>query len=86
MHDGVHARAHARLASHLIGVNYVKLGLLGDQLRLDFTRQMVPNLVRPKRTIEQENAARNQGAEHVIALEENPLMAGHEVGLVNQVA
>src|SRR5713226_6350703 len=47
---------------------------------------MVPDFVRAKRAVEQKNAARNQGAEHVIALEENPLMAGHEVGFGNQVA
>src|SRR6266567_3979592 len=62
LHDGVHARAHASFASHLISVNYVKLSLLGDQLCLHFARQAVPNLVRPKRTVEEENAFRNQGA------------------------
>ncbi len=83
LHDGVHARAHAGFASHLIGVDYVKLGLLGDQLCLHFARQAVPNLVRPKGTVEQENAARNQGAEHVVALKKYPLMAGYQVGLGN---
>ena len=86
LQNGVHARAHAGFARHLIGVNDEEAGLLGDQLGLDFARQLGPNLVLIKRTVEQENAARNQGAEHVVAFEENPLMAGHEVGFGDQIA
>jgi len=57
LQNGVHARAHAGVASHLIGVNDEEASLLGDQLGLDFARQVVPDFVFVERTIEQEDAA-----------------------------
>ncbi len=83
LQNGVHARAHAGVASNLISVNDEESSFLGDQLGLDFARQVVPDFVFVERTIEQEDAAGNQGAEHVVAFEEDPLVAGDEVGFGN---
>ena len=70
----------------LVGVDGVELRFLGDELRLHFARQMVPDFILAKRTVHQEHAARHQRAQHVVALQENPLVAGDEVRLRNQVA
>ena len=70
----------------LVGVDGVEFRFLGDQLRLHFAGQVVPDFIFCERTVEQEHAAWHQRAEHVVALEENPLMAGDEVRLGDQVA
>ncbi len=46
---------------------------------------MVPDFIRAERAIEQERSSRHQRAQHVVALEEDPLVAGDEVGFRNQV-
>ena len=80
LQDGVHARTHACVTRHLVGIDHKESGLLGNQLRLHFAGQMLPHFVFTEGAVEQEDAARDQGAEHVIALEEDPLMASDEVG------
>ena len=47
---------------------------------------MIPDFIWAKWTVEQEDAAGHEGAEHVVALEEYPLVAGDEVGFANEVA
>ena len=80
LQNRVHAAAHAGIARHLIGVDHIKLGALGNDLLLNRAREMVPNFIRAERAVEQESAAGNQGAEHVVALEEYPLMTSDEIG------
>src|SRR5947209_9078468 len=86
LHDGVHARSHTGLASRPVCIDYIEPGFPGDQLRLSFEWQVVPNFIWSERTVEQEHPAQNQGAEHVVPFEENPLMTGDEVRFRNQIA
>ena len=86
LHDGVDAAAHAGLFSHGVAVHHVELQLLFDDLLLDGAREMVPNLVRAVKRIQQERCARPRGPEHVHALEEGELVAGHEARVADEVA
>ena len=56
-----------------------------DQLLLHHPRQLVPHLILAKRAVDEECPARHQRAKHVVALQENPLVACHEVRLRHQV-
>ena len=86
LHDRVHSGTHAAVTRHLIGVNHIKLRLLRDELQLYRARKVIPNFVWAERTIEKQRPAGNKGAEHVIALEEDPLVAGHEIGLGDEIS
>jgi len=58
------------------------MSFLGDQLGLDFARQVVQISSLLKGLLSRKTP-RNQGAEHVVAFEEDPLVAGDEVGFGN---
>ena len=58
LHDRVHAAAHAGLFSNIVAVDHVELQLLFDDVCLDFTGQIVPDLLRAIEAVEQEDAAR----------------------------
>ena len=47
--------AHAGVARYLVGVDDEELGLLRDQLFLHFAGQVLPDLLRPERAVEQEH-------------------------------
>ena len=85
LHDGVDAAAHAGLLGHIVTVDDVKLELLVDDLLLHQARQVVPNLVGAERAVQQEGGAVLRGSQHVDALEEGELVAGHETGLGDEV-
>src|ERR1017187_4089867 len=85
LHDRVRTRSHASVLRDLVGVDGVEFRLLGDELRLYFPRQVVPQFIFPKRTVDQEYASRYQSAEHVVTLKENPLVAGDEVRFGHQI-
>ena len=81
LQNRVHAAAHAGVARDLIGVDHIKLCALRNELLLNRAREMVPDFILAERAVEQECAAGNQGAEHVVALEEYPLVTGDEIRL-----
>ena len=85
LHDCVHARAHARGASYLVSIDDVQLRLLGDELFLHLARQVLPYFFFAEGAIDKEHAARDQRLEHVVALHEDPLVTGDEVGFRNEI-
>ena len=74
------------LARHLIGVDHVELHLPLDDPLLDLAGQVVPDLVRAVGRVQQERRARRGVLDHVVAVEEDELMAGDEVRAPDQVA
>ena len=58
LHDRVDAPAHAGVLGDLVGVDHVELQLLVDDLLLHLARQVVPDLVRAVRGVQQEHRAR----------------------------
>ena len=70
---------------HLQGVDHVELQLLLDELLLHLARQVVPDLVRAVRGVEQEDAARAGELQDVELLQERELVAGDEVRRADQV-
>ncbi len=85
LHDHVDARAEPQLLGELDGVYRVDLELFVDDLLLHLDRHLVPHLVVGKRRAEEESAARFRLAEHVVLLQEGEVVAGDEVGVVDQV-
>ncbi len=85
LHDGIDARAHAGGLGDADRVNHVELDLLLDQGLLGRPRELVPDLVHAVVRVEQERAAGHQVLEHVVAVQEDRLMAGDEIGLADQV-
>ena len=85
LHDGVDARAHAGGLGDREGVDHVELQLLLDQGLLGGPGKLVPDFVRAVVRVEQERAAGHQVLEHVVAVQEDRLMAGDEIGLAHQV-
>ena len=71
----------SRIASHRITINDEKLQLLLDDRLLDRPRQVIPDLIRAKRRIQQERGTRLRRSENVHALQKLELVAGDEVGL-----
>ncbi len=85
LHDGVDLAAHARAARDLVGVDHVKAQALVPDLRLDFARQVLPDLGRPMGAVEEKDRAWGCPPEHVDLLEEMELMTADEVGVRDQV-
>jgi hypothetical protein len=84
--DGIDTLAHAGLARQFITIDNVELLLLVNNLPLDCARQVIPNLVRPISTVEEESRARLGGLQHLDALKERKLVASHEVGFRYEIA
>ena len=85
LHDRVDALAHAGVLGDLVAVDHIELQLFLDDLLLHFSREVVPDLARAERAVEQERSADIGRAQHVQALEERELVAGDEVRLADQV-
>ncbi len=85
LHDGIDAPAQPERARQIVGVDDVERRLLVDQGLLDLARQVVPNLVRRERAVEQKGSPRTQVVEHLETLDERKGMAGEEVGLIDQI-
>ena len=86
LHDGVDTRPHPGFLGHLVGIDHEEAQLLVDDLLLHFLRQLVPDLVRAVHAVEQEHAAGLAVLEHVVALEERPLVTGQELRFGDEVA
>ena len=85
LHDGVDAHAHAGLLGYIVSVDHKELQLLADDRFLDFLGQGVPDLVLAEGGVQQEGGALRRGIQHVVFLEEAGLVAGDEVGLLDEV-
>ncbi len=85
LHDDVDAGAQAKLFTQLDGVDHVELQLLVDDLLLHFPGHLVPDLILLEGGAEQEGAARLGLGDHVVLLQEGEVVAGDEVGVVDQV-
>ena len=85
LHDGVDARAHPRIARHPVPVDHIELDLLAQNLFLRGLRQMIPNLRRRVRRIEQEHRARHGRFHHIHLLQEAEVMACHKARASDQI-
>ena len=65
-------------------MTYIRRSLL-DDARLHRSRQLIPDVLGAERAVQQERAALAGSIEHLEALEEAELVAGDEIGLVDQI-
>ena len=86
LHDRVDSTPHAGLACDLGRVDHVKADALLEQLCLNLTRQVIPDLAGRIRRIEQEDRLLPGMFEHVDPLQELELMARDEAGLGDQIS
>jgi hypothetical protein len=85
LHDGIDPPSHPRLARHLIGVDHGEAQPLLYDLLLDLARQVAPDRLRTVRRVEQEDRAGHRRLQHVEAVEEIEVMAGHEACPADQI-
>jgi hypothetical protein len=85
LHHRVDASTHARGARHRVGVDDPQAQVLRDDLLLDLHRQVVPDLVRPVRAVEQEGGPRLRGLQDVDPLQEAEVVAGDDVRTIDQI-
>ena len=85
LHDHVDAGAQAEGQAEFDRIDDVELDLLLDQLLLHQGGQVIPDLVLGEGGGQEEGAARLQVGQHVVGVEEGRVVAGDEVGLVDQV-
>jgi len=85
LHDGVDAAAHAGRPCNAHCIDDIESELLGDDLFLHLPREMIPDFVRSIGAGEQEGRAWLGFGQHLDALQEDPLVAGDEVGRLDQV-
>ena len=86
LHDRIGAPAHAAFLSDGGGVDAVDLELLLDDRLLDLAREALPGLFGTERGVDQEGRARLGKLDHLVLVEEDPLVTGDEVGLLDEVA
>ena len=84
-HDGVDATAHAGVLRDGDGVDDVELQFLGDDILLQFDREVIPNFVGAIRGVEKEDAAFDDVAKHVELLGEDELVTRDEIRGVDQI-
>ena len=85
LQDRIGARAQADVAGDLRCVDDEKAKMLLDDLTLDRTGQMIPDLIRSPGAVEEKDGAGRRHAEHVVAGEEAELVAGDEACLGDEV-
>src|SRR5207253_1712351 len=56
-----------------------------DNLRLDGTREVIPDFVRTERAVQQKGGGRRSGRQHIETLEEIELVASDEIRRLDQV-
>ena len=85
LQDGVGASAQAKLFGDVGSVDGVEFNVvLGDEF-LHLGRQMGVQIGRIPRAVEKEGPARLQILDHVVFIDIGGVVAGHEVGLVDQI-
>ena len=85
LHDGVHARTHAGVASHLAAVDDVEGNLLLDDLVLNGLRQVVPDLRGRIDRVQQEGRTFDRRLQNIHLLKEGEVVAGDKAGARNQI-
>ncbi len=85
LHDGVDPAAHAGLVGDGQRVDHPEVDLLVDEQLLDAARQVLPDLVGPVRGVEQEGRSVLGVLEHLGLAEQPELVAGDEVGVLDEV-
>lgn len=85
LHNGINPRTEAAFTGNAVGVDNIQLRLFLRQNRLNILRDMVPDLIRRIRAVEQENPAWRQFFRHFIFVEELPLMTGNKIRLPDQI-
>ena len=85
LHHGVDAVAHADFFRHGEGVDHPQVDGLVDHLLLDVLGQLIPDLFGPVRRVEQERRPVLGELDDLGSLEQAELVAGDEVGAVDQV-
>ena len=72
------------VSGHVGRVDAVDLEPEVDDLLLHLDREVVPDLIGAEGRVDEEGGTRLCVGEHVELLDEDPLVAGHEVGLADQ--
>ena len=85
LHDGVDAAAHADLLGQLDGVDGIEPGVLLRQQLLHGSGQLLLHLLGRPGAVEQEGAAVLQRGHHVVLGDIGRVVAGDEVGAVDQI-
>ena len=85
LHDRVDPAAHPGLVGDRERVDHPEVDLLVDEQLLDAARQVIPDLVGPVRGVEQERRAVLRRLEHLGLAEQPELVAGNEVGVLDEV-
>ena len=85
LHNRIDALSHAGFAGNFNRVDAVEVQFLGNDFFLNFNRQVVPYLFGRIRRVQQKSGARFGNFQNVHLVHERELVAGNEVGLVDQV-
>ena len=85
LHHGVDARAEPGVVRDAGGVDDPQVEVLGDQVLLHLGRKVVPRLAGRVGAVEQHGGARPRVCQHVHPGEQSELVAGHEVGVVDEI-
>ncbi len=85
LHDGVDPRAHPRRLRDLVAVDDVEADLPVDDLPLHAPRDPVPDLLGAVGAVQEEGGPLHGVLEHVVALQEDELVAGDEIRLVHEI-
>ena len=85
LHDRVDARPHPGALRQLVGVDREEADLPLDDLLLQLLRQVIPDLGRGKRRVQQERGAVRRVLEHVDLVHELELVARDEAGAIHEV-
>ncbi len=85
LHHRVDPAAHAGLGRDGQGVDHPQVDVLVDQESLDTGRQVLPDLVRAVRRVEQQRRPVARGLEDLGLAQQAELVAGDEVGLLDEV-
>ena len=85
LHHRVDMGAHASLAGHPVGIDHPDVELFGANRGPQRRRQPPPALGAVEGTVEQQRAALHQASGELEAIDEIPLMAGHQRGTLHQV-
>ncbi len=85
LHNHVNAGAESKGKTKGDSINDIKFGFLVDQITLDFSGQFVPDGIFIIAGGQQEGATFIKIGEHINLLEKGEVMAGDEIGFVDQV-
>jgi len=85
LHDRVDAATHTGLFGDFDSVDRIQFQMFFDDFILHFDRQVIPNLFRFERSVQQEHRAVFRLRQHIDLFQEREMVASDKVGFVNQV-